>query len=101
MKNNRLVRLIAGLVLLAVFAVLLTLSIKNYDYDKLMQDAQPKTVVVTVEVTVTPDAAAASAVTGKQEEQPPEPVPTVDPDSPEGRAAAIGLPEPPDVQQTS
>ncbi len=97
MKNNRLVRLIAGLVLLAVFAVLLTLSIKNYDYDKLMQDAQPKTVVVTVEVTVTPDAAAASAVTGKQEEQPPEPVPTVDPDSPAGRAAAIGLPEPPDV----
>ena len=70
MKNNRLVRLIAGLVLLAVFAVLLTLSIKNYDYDKLMQDAQPKTVVVTVEVTVTPDAAAASAVTGKKEEQP-------------------------------
>ena len=97
MKNNRLVRLIAGLVLLAVFAVLLTLSIKNYDYDKLMQDAQPKTVVVTVEVTVTPDAAAASAVTGKKEEQPPEPVATVDPDSPAGRAAAIGLPEPPDV----
>ena len=96
-KKNRLVRLIAGLVLLAVFAVVLALSIKNYDYDKLMQDAQPKTVVVTVEVTVTPDTAAAVAGTDLPGEQDPAPTPAVDPDSPAGRAAALGLPEPPAV----
>ena len=96
-KKNRLVRLIAGLVLLAVFAVVLALSIKNYDYDKLMQDAQPKTVVVTVEVTVTPDTAAAVAGTDQPGEQDPASTPAVDPDSPAGLAAARGLPEPPAV----
>ena len=54
MKNNRIVRLITGLILLAVFAAVLIGSIRNYDLDRLLQDAQPKTVVVTVEVTVTP-----------------------------------------------
>ncbi len=102
MKNNRIVRLITGLVLLAVFAAVLTLSIKNFDLDRLMLDAQPKTVVVTVEVTVTPGASS-SEVSGT--EQPdvtePEPVPTVDPDSPEGRAAALGLPAPPAVDVSS
>ena len=98
MKNNRVLRLIAGLVLLAVFIVVLAASIKNYDYEKLMLDAQPKTVVVTVEVTVTPDVGSIEqSSTGDPVEQVPEPVQTVDPNSPEGRAAALGLPTPPDI----
>ncbi len=98
MKNNRVLRLIAGFVLLAVFIVVLAASIKNYDYEKLMLDAQPKTVVVTVEVTVTPDVGSIEqSSTGDPVEQVPEPVQTVDPNSPEGRAAALGLPTPPDI----
>ena len=96
LKNNRLLRLITGLVLLAVFAAVVTLSIANYDFERVMNDAQPKTVVVTVEVTVPPEQFAAV-----QPENPAvaetEPVPANDPDSPSGRAAALGLPEPPDV----
>lgn len=99
MKNNRLLRLITGLVLLAVFTAVLAVSIKNYDLDKLMLDAQPRTVVVTVEVTVTPEMTAPE--TEHPEEPEPEPVQTTDPNSPEGRAAALGLPAPPAVDITS
>lgn len=102
MKNNRIVRLITGLVLLAVFAAVLVMSVKNYDLDRLLQDAQPKTVVVTVEVTVTPGIFSTEGTgTGGTEGTEPEPVPTVDPDSPEGRAAALGLPAPPAVDVSS
>ena len=101
MKNNRIARLITGLVLLAVFAAVLVMSVKNYDLDRLLQDAQPKTVVVTVEVTVTPGVASPEGpVTGEAEGTEPEPEPTVDPNSPEGRAAALGLPAPPDIDIT-
>ena len=101
LKNNRIARLITGLVLLAVFAAVLVMSVKNYDLDRLLQDAQPKTVVVTVEVTVTPGVASPEGpVTGEAEGTEPEPEPTVDPNSPEGRAAALGLPAPPDIDIT-
>ena len=102
MKNNRIIRLITGFALLAVFVAVLAVSIKNYDFEKLMQDAQPKTVVVTVEVTVTPDEASSGITDSKPpQEQETEPVTTVDPNSPAGRAAALGLPEPPDIDITS
>ena len=102
MKNNRIVRLITGLVLLAVFAVVLVMSIKNYDLDRLLQDAQPKTVLVTVEVTVTPGLSSSEGSgTELPEVTESEPVTTVDPDSPAGRAAALGLPQPPDIDVSS
>lgn len=102
MKKNRLLRLIAGLVMLAVFIVVIAATVRNYDYEKLMADAQPRTVVVTVEVTVTPDAAPAGLTGGETTEEPePDPLPAVDPDSPEGRAAARGLSAPPDIDITS
>ena len=102
LKNNRIVRLITGLVLLAVFAAVVIGSVRNYDLDRLLQDAQPKTVVVTVEVTVTPGfPSSEGSGTEPPETAETEPVTTVDPDSPEGRAAALGLPAPPDIDITS
>ena len=100
-KNNRVVRLITGLVLLALFIVVLAGSIKNYDFEKLMQDAQPRTVVVTVEVTASPETSSVAASAEPQQGQETEPVSAVDPNSPAGRAAALGLPEPPEIDITS
>ena len=98
-KNNRVLRLITGFVLLAVFAAVMFISIRNYDIDAVMTGAQPNTVVVTIEVTVTP------GIHNIEEEpipsEPVEETPVIDPDSPAGHAAALGLPEPPDIDITS
>lgn len=95
-KNNRVLRLITGLVLLAVFAAVMFISIRNYDIDAVMADAQPRTVVVTVEVTVSPGVPDQSSSEPLVTE-PVEETPVIDPNSPAGRAAAMGLSEPPDV----
>lgn len=98
-KNNRVLRLITGLVLLAVFAAVMFISIRNYDFDAVMANAQPKTVVVTVEVTVAPETQQIGTEPVKAE--PVDETPVVDSNSPAGRAAALGLPEPPDIDITS
>lgn len=97
-KNNA--RVIGGLVLLVIFFAVLGLSIKKYDLEALLAKVSPNVVTVTVEVTVYPENPesnpAAEPETDPMEETP-EPTPTVDPNSPEGRAAAMGLPAPPDI----
>ena len=100
-KNNRILRLITGIVLLALFVFVLISTIRNYDPDRLMRDVQPVEVTVTVEVTVPVHEAQQETVPPDETLETPAPVNTVDPESPEGRAAALGLPAPPDVDVSS
>ena len=101
MKSNRILRLVSGLALLGLFFVVLLGSIRNYDLERLLQDAQPEMVTVTVEVTI--PAKLHDQIDPEPTEATEEPMPeeTVDPNSPEGRAAALGLPTPPDVDVSS
>ena len=101
MKNNRILRLITGIVLLALFVFVLISTIRNYDPDRLMRDVQPVEVTVTVEVTVPVHEAQQETVPPDETLETPAPVNTVDPEGPEGRAAALGLPAPPDVDVSS
>ena len=99
MRKNK-PRMLGGLLLLLLFFIVLGRSIKNYDLDALLAKVSPNVVTVTVEVTVYPEAAEPESVgegEAPPEEDPPESTPAVDPDSPEGRAAALGLPAPPDI----
>ena len=100
-KNNRILRLITGIVLLALFVFVLVNTVRNYDLHSLMHDVQPVEVTVTVEVTVPVHETQEETVPPETTEETPAPVTTVDPDSPEGRAAALGLPAPPDVDVSS
>ena len=86
-------RIITGLVLLAVFAAVLVMNIKNYDLEEQLSKVSPNIVYVTVEVTVTPEMPEES----EEVEVTPTPEPTPDLSTPAGRAAAMGLPEPPDI----
>ena len=94
MRKNKL-RVPGGLALLVLFFAVLGLAVKNYDLDALNAKITPNVVTVTVEVTVQPSLPPAESE--EPVEPTPEPTPTVDPDSPEGRAAAMGLPAPPDI----
>ena len=96
MKNNRILRLITGIVLLALFVFVLISTVRNYDPARLMRDAQPVEVTVTVEVTV-PVPEPQQETPAPEETAETAPVSAPDPESPEGRAAALGLPAPPDV----
>ena len=94
-------RLITGIVLLALFVFVLVNTVRNYDLDSLMHDVQPVEVTVTVEVTVPVNETQEETFPPEVTEETPAPVTMVDPDSPEGRAAALGLPAPPDVDVSS
>ncbi len=97
MKNNRILRLITGTVLLALFVFVLISIVRNYDPVRLMQDAQPVEVTVTVEVTVPAAVPPQETTVPEEAAETPVTVAPPDPDSPEGRAALLGLPAPPDV----
>ncbi len=96
-KNNRILRLITGTVLLALFVFVLISIVRNYDPVRLMQDAQPVEVTVTVEVTVPAAVPPQETTVPEEAAETPVTVAPPDPDSPEGRAALLGLPAPPDV----
>ena len=95
MKRTKKARVFFGIVLLILFFFVLSSSIKNYDLDSLLAKVSPDVVYVTVEVTVTPELPEEEII------ETPEPTPTIDPNSPEGRAAAMGLPKPPDIDINS
>lgn len=97
MKNNRILRVITGTVLLALFVFVLISIVRNYDPVRLMQDAQPVEVTVTVEVTVPAAVPPQETTVPEETAETPVTVAPPDPDSPEGRAALLGLPAPPDV----
>ncbi len=96
-KNNRILRVITGTVLLALFVFVLISIVRNYDPVRLMQDAQPVEVTVTVEVTVPAAVPPQETTVPEETAETPVTVAPPDPDSPEGRAALLGLPAPPDV----
>lgn len=99
MKKKRILRVVLGILLLVLFGAYLYLYVSNSpcseDVDKKLvheeensQDAQIAAPAETQAPEATP-------------EPTPTPEPTVDPNSPEGRAAAMGLPAPPDIDITS
>ena len=101
MKNNRILRLITGIVLFALFVFVLISTVRNYNLDRLMSDAQPVEVTVTVEVTLPAQEIQQETIPPKEAVITPDPIVATDPNSPEGRAAALGLPAPPDVDVSS
>lgn len=101
MGAGRVFRKILGILLLVVFAACCyygyTGSIKSRDFGR--TPAKDELIPAVSQETPTPISADTPAPTETVVEETPEP--TVDPNSPAGRAAALGLPEPPDIDITS
>ncbi len=95
-KLLEVLRTVFGVLLIAVIALYAFQkaqdSWKSSDFDNAEMAVKPDPVIVTV--LVTPEPAA-------EPTPEPTPEPTVDPESPAGRALALGLPTPPDIDVTS
>ncbi len=109
MKNSRLARTIFAVIFLILFGVYIYLTHPYRTMSSDLADWGPagalKPREQQEEQLPTDQDQNAPQPTGAEPEQTPEPTPeptpTVDPDSPAGRAAALGLPAPPDVDITS
>ena len=105
MKRNS-VRSILGVVLLAVFAIVLFArargSVSSGEAAQNRAEAEAAAAATPVP-TAAPEPAPAAVIETVEPEATPEPTPepTPDPDSPEGRAAALGLPAPPEIDVES
>ena len=99
MKTGRIVRVVGGLILLAVFFFVMKKSVDSFDLEELNSKITPATVTVVIQETVTHPAVHETPEYKDPPEatEPVEETPEIDPDSPAGRAAALGLPEPPDI----
>ncbi|MEA5151937.1 MAG: M15 family metallopeptidase [Oscillospiraceae bacterium] len=90
MKSNRAVRVVLGLVVLVLFGAYLYLRASSSPHsDDVGKPAD--TGLISLAETPAPSETPAPTAT---------PAPTVDPASPEGKAAALGLPKPPDIDVT-
>ena len=93
MKKNLITRIISGIIILLLFAgysyMRISVSPTSSEVGK-KKPAATKAPVESSEVVATPEPTPT-----------PTPEPTLDPNSPEGRAAALGLPAPPDVDINS
>ncbi len=109
MKGNFVVRLLMALLVLAVFGAYSYFRAAYTPYSFELEDAQRAAQApLAIAAAPAPESAAPAvqpAAVPETQEAPatpePTPVPTVDPDSPAGRAAALGLPAPPDIDVTS
>ncbi len=91
MKSNRAVRVALGLIVLILFGAYTYLHASNTPHSKDLDAQAASTPDISLVESAEPTEAVPTAT----------PEPTLDPDSPAGRAAALGLPEPPDVDVTS
>lgn len=106
MKTNRVVRVILGLIVLILFGVYCYLKASytpfSEDIDKLAVPAETAAPAETaVPAENSGDVPTENSGDVPAENNEPTPEPTVDPDSPEGRALAAGLPAPPDIDINS
>ena len=103
MRASRGFRVVFGLVVLAIFGVFtyLHLSVTPFSRDVDAMGATPVSQTGTPTQTAEPDQPASLAGEDQPSEPDVPPEPTLDPDSPAGRAAALGLPAPPDIDITS
>ena len=108
MKGNFVVRLLMALLVLAVFGAYSYYRAAYTPYSDELERAQRASAApLEIAAAPAPEASAPAAEPVTVVEAAPEataeptPEPTVDPDSPAGRAAALGLPAPPEIDVTS
>ncbi len=103
MKTNRVVRVILGLIVLILFGVYCYIRASYTPFsDDIGAPPKPAQTAPPAE-TAAPENSGEAAPEGTEETPAVEatPEPTVDPNSPEGRALAAGLPAPPDIDINS
>lgn len=110
MKARFSARLLMALLVLAIFGAYSYLHASYTPYSGELEAARrasesPLVIAATSAPEIVSEAAAPQPVTvveaAPEQTAEPTPEPTVDPDSPAGRAAALGLPAPPDIDVTS
>lgn len=102
MQRNGTVRIVMAILVLLLFGVYTYVHVADGPFSKELDQFENKDNKAPVEDVSDNSEQEAPASEGEAETEPePTPPPTVDPNSPEGRAAALGLPKPPDIDITS
>ena len=102
MQRNGTVRIVMAILVLLLFGVYTYVHVADGPFSMELDQFENKENKAPVEDTSDNSSHETPAPEGESEiETEPTPPPTVDPNSPEGRAAALGLPKPPDIDITS
>lgn len=102
MQRNGTVRIVMAILVLLLFGVYTYVHVADGPFSMELDQFENKETKAPVEDVSDNSDQEAPASEGEAETEPePTPPPTVDPNSPEGRAAALGLPKPPDIDITS
>ncbi len=106
MQRNRAVRIVAAVMVLLLFGVYLYIHVADGPFSLKLDEFENKKTQPAEQTEENGDKGSAPAdedeTSPEQGTEPaPTPPPTVDPNSPEGRAAALGLPKPPDIDINS
>lgn len=102
MQRNGTVRIVMAILVLLLFGVYTYVHVADGPFSMELDQFENKETKAPVEDVSDNSGQEAPASEGEAETEPePTPPPTVDPNSPEGRAAALGLPKPPDIDITS